>query len=675
VLVAVITTTGFVPLGASVTTEGSRADATGTEDPMQAHHDLTEERPTPGSDRAPHVEAPLLDAPSTNDDEAAFQAAQLAIEHRQDLAGDMLPDETAPLLDQQHRNLDLAETLTAGSDPADDDRATAIATAQHASPWQATTLDLDTADPVPLTGYTTPSQALLELANRHNATPTSQQLDELQGLDDLEDPVRSALARTVDAFLALDTATQLAYADADRQALEELRDDDLGSIQDPSAIPASLNANPSEMPAPPSPGERLAEAGVNLAPVLETRAQFLDAVHNLQIALDEAGIATAQACEPVQVAPAFSIGLTACDDTYTTDVALQLDAGGTDTYHNNAGGSNLAGGSCRLLAPGLYATAALVDLGTGDEAYGNTDAPRECGTNGGGALGVGFLLDEGGNDIYTADSYGTNGGGYLGVGLLLDAAGDDTYTADRYGTNGGGRLGGVGLLHDAGGNDTYTAGSGGTNGGGDEGVGFLLDQAGNDTYNANRSGTNGGGNGGVGFLVDEGGDDTYTADSFGTNGGSDEGVGFLHDAAGNDTYTADSYGTNGGGLAGVGFLHDAGGNDTYTADSYGTNGGGQAGVGLLLDAAGDDTYTAGRYGTNGGGRLGGAGLLLDEAGNDTYTAGDRGTNGGGDEGVGLLLDAAGTDRYEDPAVPDGSCQDCTLVPKGTLGAQVDSDDA
>jgi hypothetical protein len=67
-------------------------------------------------------------------------------------------------------------------------------------------------------------------------------------------------------------------------------------------------------------------------------------------------------------------------------------------------------------------------------------------------------------------------------------------------------------------------------------------------------------------------------------------------------------------------------------------------------------------------------LLLDEAGNDTYTATGDGTNGG-DEGVGLLLDAAGTDRYEDPEVPGDSCQDCTLVPKGTLGAQVDSDDA
>jgi hypothetical protein len=46
-----------------------------------------------------------------------------------------------------------------------------------------------------------------ELADRHHATPTSQQLDQMEGLDELADPVRSALARTVDAFLALDTAT------------------------------------------------------------------------------------------------------------------------------------------------------------------------------------------------------------------------------------------------------------------------------------------------------------------------------------------------------------------------------------------------------------------------------------------------------------------------------------
>ena len=40
VLVAVITTTGYVPLGASVTTDEAPADATGTEDPLQADHDL-----------------------------------------------------------------------------------------------------------------------------------------------------------------------------------------------------------------------------------------------------------------------------------------------------------------------------------------------------------------------------------------------------------------------------------------------------------------------------------------------------------------------------------------------------------------------------------------------------------------------------------------------------------
>ncbi|MCA1810729.1 MAG: hypothetical protein LC623_01805 [Halobacteriales archaeon] len=46
-------------------------------------------------------------------------------------------------------------------------------------------------------------------------------------------------------------------------------------------------------------------------------------------------------------------------------------------------------------------------------------------------------------------------------------------------------------------------------------------------------------------------------------------------------------------------------------------------------------------------------------------------------GAGLLLDARGIDRFQDAA---GTCQDtaaspaaCTVVPKGTLGAQVDAD--
>lgn len=142
---------------------------------------------------------------------------------------------------------------------------------------------------------------------------------------------------------------------------------------------------------------------------------------------------------------------------------------------------------------------------------------------------------------------------------------------------------------------------------------------------------------------------------------------------------------------------DAGvGTDTYDAGGGGTNGGGSGGrltrlhtrfvwvvgKGFLLDAGGEDTYDADGGATNGGVREYGVGFLLDAGGDDTYDAeGSRGTNGGShlsvqhdprgqQKNAGLLLDVTGTDFYSDGTV---TCWDCSLLPKGFAGAQVDSD--
>lgn len=169
------------------------------------------------------------------------------------------------------------------------------------------------------------------------------------------------------------------------------------------------------------------------------------------------------------------------------------------------------------------------------------------------------------------------------------------------------------------------------------------------------------------------------------------GAGVLLDASGGDTYFSTNHGANGGGyIGGAGLLVDGGGNDTYPAGSLGANGGATGGVlngapvpfaaGLLIDRYGDDAYTAERVGTNGGAMNGARGLLLDLDGNDTYIATSEGANGGGNAGtpggftmppgLGLLLDRdEGRDRYEDELV---ECRDCSVVPKETSGAQVDS---
>lgn len=486
---------------------------------------------------------------------------------------------------QDQANLEVARTLLATQpSAAGDDLTRATSVAPAISSWQVGTLGLEEADPVPLAGYEVPSRALADLAAGQGVELTPDQLQEVRALDDLPRPVALALARTVDAFLALDAAAGSAYEDVDQETLAGLE-----------ATYPTLGLQASQTPLQPGtpeaaiqPGEVLAEAGVDLAQVLATRSQFLDAVVDLERALDSVAVTQAQACSPVAVAPAFSIDLTACDNTYNQSVALQLDAGGNDAYNNNAGGNNLGPLVDDCLLAARTPAAALVDLGSGTDAYGDAASPGRCGVNGGGFLGVGFLFDGGGSDGYTALSNGVNGGSFLGSGFLLDAGGHDT-------------------------------------------------------YNAGSDGANGGANGGTGLLVDLDGDDTYDAGSFGINGGGSLGVGSLVDLDGDDTYAGGNNGVNGGGVLGVGLLVDAFGDDSYTATSFGTNGGGNGGVGFLLDDGGDDTYTAGSDGANGGGLL----------------------------GTGLLLDTGGEDAYDDALV---TCLDCTVVPKGLVGAQIDSDD-
>ncbi|PSG98235.1 hypothetical protein BRD56_01160 [Thermoplasmatales archaeon SW_10_69_26] len=573
-----------------------------------------------------------------------------------------------------------------------------VSLTRQAAEWQANQHGAELAD-VEVPHHGSPSDALTTLMDRHNTTPSSEDRRALQVLDTLPAEQHDALTRFVDAFLAFDAATQRAYEGYDP-----------GTVRPQAAMAASGTDVDPDRPSHQSASARgatpLAEAGVDLGPILTSRTHVLQAATRLQDAFPQSGAQTA--CDPLTVAPAFSIDLTSCDNLYEEDVAVLVDGGGDDRYRNNAGGSNLAEGTCQLLQTREYASAALIDLGHGEDAFGDRTDPRSCGANGGGYEGAGFLFDEGGDDVYHAHRVGTNGGGSLGAGFLLDETGNDTYTAASHGTNGGGDNLGTGSLLDRAGNDTYTARLSGANGGAtSDGVGFLLDRAGNDaygaedlgtngggwfagvgalldgggsdTYTAEDRGTNGGGDSGTGFLLDEGGDDTYTAGTSGTNGGAHEGANFdgegtLIDEAGNDSYAAADVGTNGGGADGAsGLLVDRAGNDTYQGGFEGTNGGAAGGEGRLLDRSGDDTYAAEGAGTNGGGYWDGEGFLLDRAGNDIYTAEDRGTNGGGwSGGVGALLDGGGRDEYEDGA--GGTGVDRTVAPKGTVGAQVDSDD-
>jgi hypothetical protein len=237
----------------------------------------------------------------------------------------------------------------------------------------------------------------------------------------------------------------------------------------------------------------IAQAGPTAAgwTALEAPRQALaDAALALREALPPAQAPSVNVAAPVPAAaPNGPVVLElACDgvphDTYNDDAFLIVDACGDDTYRNNAGGTvHLAPGTARCdrmpvagsVHVAVTVSAAVIDL-DGSDAYTPTDA--DCGVNGGGVLGAGFLLDAEGDDIYQAGSLGVNGGGHLGSGFLLDLAGNDAYLAVDQGANGGAYVAAAGRLVDLAGDDRYEApgATRGVNGGGYFGsVGYLAD--------------------------------------------------------------------------------------------------------------------------------------------------------------------------------------------------------
>lgn len=687
--IAVVVVTGFVPLSESATL-GPREPVEDPADATTSFSPRSTDDIDPRQDEPPApIETPAPRTPADQRRPAAPDEARpspAAIEARYDRASELVSTLEAGSSSAQdlertlhhreeagHANLssadltkqrtaiEIARALTEDPATAQDAAVGSVRATEHLARWQASHLDGSPSEAIPLAGHEEPSEALAELADRYDVPLPPTQAD-LARLDALPGPAAEGLARTVDAYLALDRATEQAYADADVEALTELAQRagrptppvpqaDAEAAFGPTA-PAQDDPRPPRLDPAIDVGSVLAEADLDVSFLLAQRAELVDAVASLQQAVADAGAAR-EGCATVKLPPAVAIDGTGCDDTYTENYALVVDVGGNDTYHNNAGGSKLVGDECDLPSSPPGGAAALVDLDAGDDEHGDPDEPRACGVNGGGHLGVGFLYDEAGDDDYVAGSGGTNGGGALGgLGLLVDARGSDEYVGGRDGTNGGGDLGALGLLVDGGGDDTLEATDTGTNGG----ANFAA----------------------VGALVLSGGDDRVSATHQGTNGGAVTGAaGLLVEGEGNTSFVAGDLGTNGGAHAAHALLFSEGGDDRFDAGSQGTNGGGvyPGTAGTLLDLAGDDNYTAGSWGANGGGDLNGAGLLVDADGDDEYTAGSGGTNGGSSfNGIGSLVDGNGTDRYEDAYLPGGVCEDCTVVFKGTYGQQLDTDE-
>lgn len=357
-----------------------------------------------------------------------------------------------------------------------------------------------------------------------------------------------------------------------------------------AAIPPDL------LPAVMTTGAGLVPAG--FADVRACAAQVWQRTVELELALEPMACGTPGLVD-LDIWPVLRFdGSTCGSSTYANDYLLIVDAGGDDTYRNNAGGNMIdlnfspAGSAvtglrgtgpakgCQRAIPGLTAldcvplTGVVLDL-AGQDTYGVKETPdhdtgctgdpvvRRMMTGGAGFLGVSVLRDTGATeDTYTGKTGSLGAGHIFGVGLLSDDGGNDTYSSVRN-SQGFALVGGFGLLHDEAGADSYgyympapinpsapnqTEGAGGVRD--DEGEG-LCDRVPRFVQGAANvlPGT-------IGILVDDLGADTYhgafAGDFIGpiqnpsTRAGSlgfgnNQGVGvFLDRATANDSYQADN---------------------------------------------------------------------------------------------------------------------------------------
>lgn len=359
-------------------------------------------------------------------------------------------------------------------------------------------------------------------------------------------------------------------------------------------------------------------------------------------------------------------GADASDDE---EVLFWLDLGGDDTWRHQAGGN-----------PTGEALGVMIDLG-GDDQYGYVEDPdphdagrlvsdadgryrgdsnygpfsfSRLGRQGSGRFGVGMLYDVGaGTDTYTSLRM-SQGWAHLGVGVLVDDGGDDTYRGEA-GVQGGAAMG-IGAAIDLGGDDrreTYTDSQGFAY---VQAVGILADLGETkDVYFANT---------GTKAL---GGDPLYasaqmpgTANNsfcqgagFGRRGDADGGFlsggfGMLVDGGGDDAYTAAVFAQGTGYWQSFGVLWDGGGNDTYDAYWYVQGAAAHYSIGALLDGGGDDKLNPTMVPVNmhaGAGHDMSIGVYVDESGDDQYHTISLAAGASNCQGVGLFADNDGSDEY------------------------------
>jgi hypothetical protein len=309
-------------------------------------------------------------------------------------------------------------------------------------------------------------------------------------------------------------------------------------------------------------------------------------------------------CDLLDQTPYLCVG-SDVDNRYTSSESLLIDLGGNDTYAGSAGGA--------VAGPDANDVSVNIDLG-GDDTYEAETAEGDPLVVQGAAVGaVGMLVDEGGDDTYTARGglVVAQGAGLFGVGALFDDAGSDSFDAQAVEVQPGAS------------NAVYAQGSGYFCG-----AGVTEDQSA-------FAGC------GVGALVAAGeSDDSYRMTAGGTGSTPDGNAAFLS-WGGTSAVFGQGFCQ---GVVGMGLLSDGGGADSFVASAN-------------VDAAPDGSPTGFPQVWAQASSLGCTGALLEGSGPTTYTASQRTTGwtkgfyrttvaqAGADQGNAFLEDLGGDDVY------------------------------
>ncbi len=311
------------------------------------------------------------------------------------------------------------------------------------------------------------------------------------------------------------------------------------------------------------------------------------------------------------------IGRVAANTDISQPISVVIDLDGNDSYAPatdwEVNADTLTGLRLPMQGAGIFGVAILLD-GAGNDEYG---CLTHC--QGSAIYGAGILVDHGGADIYKGYDF-AQGSAEFGYGLLLDLGdGDDSYETLQHSQGYGGPRG-IGWLIDQDGNDDYLAikdpiifdwAGEGTNFSGSQGFAF---------------GWRGGPywSGGLGGIFDLNGNDSYQCAVMCMGFGYFFGTGLFYDQQGDDTYVNTHKYTLGSAThQSVGLFIDGQGADTYTmtGDDEAIGLGYDHGVAYHIDRGDqDDIYTVENIGhfTLGFARHPGIGALINEGGNDEY---------------------------------------------------------